>query len=599
MSFLAELQRRNVVRMAVLYVVAGWVVLQIADVLFKPLGLPDWTFRLVLGLLLLGFPLVLIFAWVFELTPEGLKRERDIDRSASIVQHTARKMNIVIAVLLVLAIAGLVADRLVPESSEPAPATAPLAASGQPAGDAAPPGPLAGDPSIAVLPFVNMSGDPDNEYFSDGLTEELLNTLVRIGGLKVTGRTSSFAFKGQGRDLREIGRLLNVANVLEGSVRKAGNRVRVTAQLVKTSDGYHLWSETFDRELDDIFAIQQEIAGQVTQALHVALLGGAADAPAPVSATRDARAYEEFLRGLYIWQRNPDDREALDRTRKHFEAALAIDAAYVDGYWGMFQVWDRMNRNGHGAFTESLERMRYYAAKLERLSPTSDRTLSAAARNALVDYDYQRSVARLEEAVARYPASAIVQGEYGNVLTILGRHDEAIAAIDRAARLDPLSLEVMRWKSFVMHRMGDCDGAEEVMQRATEIEPSVGRFRYYLAMCLFETTGNLDRALPLAEAEPLRILHDTALAIFHHAQGDRQTAQQELDRMLLEYADSAAYQYGQIYAMWGETDKALTWLETAVRIRDPGILQVANDRLFIQLRGEPRFRQVLRDAGFL
>jgi tetratricopeptide (TPR) repeat protein len=147
--------------------------------------------------------------------------------------------------------------------------------------------------------------------------------------------------------------------------------------------------------------------------------------------------------------------------------------------------------------------------------------------------------------------------------------------------------------------MGDCDGAEEVMQRATDIEPSVGRFRYYLAMCLFETTGNLDRALPLAEAEPLRILHDTALAIFHHTQGDRQTAQQELDRMILEYADSAAYQYGQIYATWGETDKALTWLETAVRIRDPGIVQVANDRLLSPLRGEPRFQQVLRDTGHL
>jgi TolB-like protein len=597
MSFFGELKRRNVVRMAVLYVVAGWVVLQIADVLFKPLGVPDWTFRLVLGLLLLGFPFALIFAWVFELTPEGLKRERDIDPGRSVVQQTGNKMNVAIIVLLVLAIAGLVVDRVLPERNVGPERSAGPASERQAATVQEPA--AADEGSIAVLPFVNISGDPENEYFSDGLSEELLNTLVRIGGLKVTGRTSSFAFKGENRDLREIGRLLNVANVLEGSVRKAGNRVRITAQLVKTSDGYHLWSETFDRELDDIFAIQQEIAGQVTQALHVALLGGGADAPAPVSATRDARAYEEFLRGLYIWQRNPDDREALDRARAHFEAALDIDSGYVDGYWGMFQVWDRMNRNGHVAFTESLERMRFYAAELERLAPASDRTLSAAARNALVDYDYQRSTARLEEAVARYPASAIVQGEYGNVLTILGRHDEAMAVIDRAARLDPLSLEMMRWKSFVMHRKGDCDGAEQVMRRATDIEPSIGRFRYYVAMCLFETTGKLDRALPLAEAEPLRFLHHTALAIFHHALGNSQEAQRQLDAMLLESGDSAAYQYGQIYAQWGETDKALTWLETAVKIRDPGVLQVANDRLFIPLRGEPRFQQILRDTGFL
>jgi serine/threonine-protein kinase len=615
MSFFGELNRRNVVRMAVLYVVAGWVVLQIADVLLEPLGLPDWTFRLVLGLLLLGFPFALIFAWVFELTPEGLKRERDIGPGRSVVRQTGNKMNVAIIVLLVLAIAGLVVDRILPERSVGPERGAELERSAGPERVAAPAGeaqaatvqePVAAEPpaaadegSIAVLPFVNMSGDPDNEYFSDGLSEELLNTLVRMGGLKVTGRTSSFAFKGQSRDLREIGRLLNVANVLEGSVRKAGNRVRITAQLVKTSDGYHLWSETFDRELDDIFAIQQEIAGQVTQALHVALLGGAPNAPAPVSATRDAQAYEEFLRGLYIWQRNPDDREVLDRARAHFEAALGIDAAYIDGYWGMFQVWDRMNRNGHGAFTESLERMRFYAAELERLAPASDRTLSVTARNALVDYDYQRSAARLEEAVARYPASAIVQGEYAAVLTILGRHGEATAAIDRAAQLDPLSLEVMRWKSFVMHRMGDCDGTEEVMQRAMEIEPAVGRFRYYVAMCLFENTGKLDRALPLAEAEPLHFLRYTALAIFQHVLGDPQKAQQQLDAMVLESGDSAAYQYVQIYAQWGETDNALTWLETAVRIRDPGILQVANDRLFISLRGEPRFQQVPRAAGHL
>jgi serine/threonine-protein kinase len=243
--------------------------------------------------------------------------------------------------------------------------------------------------------------------------------------------------------------------------------------------------------------------------------------------------------------------------------------------------------------------MRFYVTELERLAPTSDRTLSATARNALVDYDYQRSAVRLEEAVARYPASAIVQGEYGNVLTILGRYDEAIAAIDRAARLDPLSLEVMRWKSFVFFRMGDCDGAGEVMQRATDIEPGVGRFRYYVAMCLFETTGKVDRALPLAEAEPLRFMHYTALAIFHHALGRPQEAQRQLDALLLESGDSAAYQYGQIHAQWGETDKALTWLETAVRIRDPGIVQAADDRLLIPLRGEPRFQQVLRDAGFL
>jgi TolB-like protein/tetratricopeptide (TPR) repeat protein len=598
MSFLGELKRRNVIRMALLYIVAAWVLLQIADVLFDPLGLPAWTFRMVLGLLLLGFPLALIFAWVFEMTPEGLKRERDIDRSASAVAHTGRKMNTVIVVLLIVAIAGLVIDRLIPESGQaPAAATA-VTGPERAAADAGTREAAAADTSIAVLPFVNMSGDPDNEYFSDGLSEELLNTLVRLGGLKVTGRTSSFAFKGQSQDLREIGRLLNVANVLEGSVRKAGNRVRITAQLIKTSDGYHLWSDTFDRELDDIFAIQAEIAERVSDALQVTLLGGAgADQPVVVSISHNAQAYEAYLRGMYIWQREPDQRESLDRARAHFEAALALDPGYVDAHWGMFWVWDRMNRNGHVPFGESLAQMQYYAAEIERLAPGSDRALSAASRNALVDYRYELAADYLREAVRKYPGSAVVQAEFAATLATLSRYDEAMEASDVAAKLDPLSLDVMRWRSFIYHGAGNCAGAEEVMHRAMEIEPNVGRFRYYVAMCIYETTGDAARALPYAEAEPLGFAHDTALAILYDALGDRQRAERQMESMLVAYGDSASYQYGQIYAQWGDRDTALAWLENAVKIRDPGVLQATGDRLLIPLRQEPRFQKILRDVG--
>ena len=516
MTFFNELKRRNVFRMAVLYLVAGWVVLQIADVLFDPLGLPDWTFRLVLILLLLGFPFALIFAWVFEMTPEGLKRERDVDRSTSVVAHTGRKMSTLIVVLLLVAIAGLVFNRLVPIRGEPVAAEAQSAVTQEPAdAQSSERREPAADQSIAVLPFVNISGDPENEYFSDGLTEELLNTLVRLGGLKVTGRTSSFAFKGQNLDLREVGRQLNVANVLEGSVRKAGNRVRITAQLVKASDGYHLWSNTFDRELDDIFAIQQEIADRVTGALEVTLMGGAAAGATTAAPTaHDARAYEEYLRGRYIWQREPDALESLDQARAHFEQALAIDPAYVDAYWGMFQVWDRMNRNGHGSFAESLANMRNYGAELERLAPGSDRALMSAGRNAVRAFNYRQAVAYLEEAADRFPSSATVQSEYAAALGNLQDYGKALQSVELATQLDPLSLDVMRTKSYLLNRVGDCDGVEQVMQRAMEIAPDVGRFRYYLAMCIFETTGDAARALPYAEAEPVGFLHGTSLAMF-------------------------------------------------------------------------------------
>jgi TolB-like protein len=224
MSFFSELRRRNVVRMAALYAIASWVILQVADLLFEALELPATSVRLVLAILLLGFPLVLVFSWIYELTPEGLRREKDVDRSTSIVDRTAQKLDFVIIILLVVAIAGLVADRVIPERATEAIG-----------GNAA-----ANAHSIAVLPFVNMSDEASNKFFSDGLAEELLNLLAKIPELHVAARTSSFSFKGVKVDIATIGRQLTVDHVLEGSVRKDGNQVRITAQLVKTDDGFHV-----------------------------------------------------------------------------------------------------------------------------------------------------------------------------------------------------------------------------------------------------------------------------------------------------------------------------------------------------------------------
>ncbi len=600
MSFISELKRRNVVRMAVLYAVAAWVVLQIADVLFDQLGVPPWAFRLVLGLLILGFPLALIFSWVFELTPDGVQRTREVDPSQSGVQQTGQRMNVLIVVLLLLAIGGLIADRLIPEPGSTI--TGPVAETAAPGVVPASHGPTdqaaEAENTIAVLPFVNMSDDPDNDYFSDGLSEELLNTLVRIGGLKVTGRTSSFAFKDDNRDLREIGEILDVANVLEGSVRKAGNRVRITAQLIETDGGYHLWSDTFDRELDDIFAIQREIAEEVTQAMQVTLFDDELSGDASLLPDdRNPKAHEQYLRGMYIWQREPDAWPSLDRARTHFEAALEIDPEYVDAHWGMFLVWNRMNRNAHGPFAESLEKMQHYTSELQRLAPQSDHALGAAARMAVLRYDYHQSAAFLEEATRRFPANTKILGTYANTLAIIKRYDRALELVNRAEELDPLSLDVKRIKSFALYRMGDCEAVEEVMNRAIELEPEVGRFRHYLAMCIFETTGEAAKALPFAEAEPLNWARETALAILYNDLGENEKAREQFDTMFERAGDGASYQFGQIYAQWGEEEKSLEWLENALRVRDPGLSMAGDDRLLVPLHGEPHFQKILKDAG--
>lgn len=611
MSFLKELKRRNVVRMGVLYAVASWVVLQIADVIFEPLGIPGWVFRLMLSLLALGFPFALVFAWIFELTPEGIKREKDIAADDSIVRDTGNRMNIVIVILLVLAIGGLVLTRLVPKSSTGVVEMATPADSVEQSVEleedtAAKPSSAGEENSIAVLPFVNMSGDPENEYFSDGLTEELLNSLVQLGGLQVTGRTSSFAFKGQNQDLREIGRLLNVANVLEGSVRKAGNRVRITVQLIKASDGYHLWSDTYDRELDDIFAIQAEIADQVSGALHLALMSeGEQDTQTPAPSSVNAQAYEEYLRGMYALQRNPDDQVALEKANSHFNRALEIDPDFVDAYWGLFNVMDRFNRNGFIPYDESLAVMENYRDQLQTLAPGSERALNASARIASRHYDYQASLVFNEETVLRYPGSVIGQISYASTLMLADHladnpeqsREMAEQAIEAAIKLDPLSVQVFISKAVFLAREGRCDEVEQTLTRTMELDPNVGRLHFFLAACLFTQQADLNRVLAIAEQEPLGYARLTMLAILYDKLGNRERAKQYLDDMQAENADSASYQYGQVYAQWGEPDTAIRWLENAINIHDPGIILAGKDKLLDPLRGDPRFQAILEAAG--
>jgi TolB-like protein/Tfp pilus assembly protein PilF len=586
-SFINELKRRNVFKVAVVYIIVGWLLLQVSDTLAPALHLPEWIHSAVAFLVIIGFPIALVFAWAFELTPEGLKKEKDVDRSQPITHTTGRRLDFVIIGLMAVGLIYFATDKFLLAPAEDAESVADKT---DVLSDS--------ENSIAVLPFVNMSDDPGNEYFSDGLSEELLNSLVRIGGLKVTGRTSSFAFKGQNTDLREIGRLLNVANVLEGSVRKYENRVRITAQLIKTDDGYHLWSETFDRELHDIFAIQAEIAEQVTRALKVALLGSSGEQSTEIiGPEHNAEAYEAYLRGMYIFQHNIDSVEGLILAREHFARALEIEPDYLDAHLGMFKTWDRWHRNGHGPYRESAEQITAFAEKLEQLAPGSPQSVQANARSATINGYVARANRILRDAVERYPQNPSILARWGGQTIINGEYDSGMAAMRDAIRLDPLSLENMSLLASIQHRVGDCAGAQQTVNRALELDEQAGRVRYHLAMCIYETTGDAERALEVVNTEPLRFMHDTGLAILDHRLGDPESAQEHLDNMVASYGDSASYQYGQVYTQWGDIEKALDWLETAWEIRDPGLLQAGTDGLLDPLRDEPRFRKILASAG--
>ncbi|MEE8464014.1 MAG: adenylyl cyclase, partial [Gammaproteobacteria bacterium] len=323
-DFFKELMRRNVARVALVYIIVAWVTIQVVDVMFPALHVPEWAISITAALIIIGFPFALIFAWAFEITPEGIKREKEVDRSQSITTNTGRKLDFMIIGALAIAVTFLLFDKLVLTESEDEVAKAGTPDRTTEMSAKAP------EKSIAVLPFVNMSGDIENEYFSDGLSEELLNVLAKMPELKVVGRTSSFKFKGTNEDLRMIGQQLGVAHVLEGSVRQSGLKVRITAQLIDTETGFHLWSETFDRELDDIFAIQDEISASVAAALKVTLLGEEVAKPAEIHGTENVEAYNAFLQGRYFFQH--ETFENLEKAIDFLERAIEIDPAYAAAY---------------------------------------------------------------------------------------------------------------------------------------------------------------------------------------------------------------------------------------------------------------------------
>jgi len=325
LSFFNELKRRNVFKVGIAYVVMAWLVMQVTDVILNNIAAPDWVFRVILLLLGIGFLLAMFFAWAFEMTPEGLKREHEVDRSQSITPQTGKKLNNLITAIMALALGYFAIDKFVLSTNQVA-APVETAAEVETEQATSEETPAKNDNSIAVLPFVNMSADPDQEYFSDGISEEILNALAKVKELKVAGRTSSFAFKDKNDDLRLIGDTLGVEHILEGSVRKSGTMIRITAQLIQVEDGFHLWSESYDRELKDIFAIQDEIAAAILVQLKAHLIGVGIEALASSEQT-NTEVYELYLLARQqIYSRTT---AAIQFASEQLDKAIAIDPDYA------------------------------------------------------------------------------------------------------------------------------------------------------------------------------------------------------------------------------------------------------------------------------
>ena len=453
MSFFEELKRRNVFRVGIAYVVAAWLLLQLTDVLVGLLELPDVIGKFMVLLLVIGLIPALIFAWAFEMTPEGIKREHEVDRTQSITPQTGKKLNFMIIGVMALAIVYFVVDKFVLSADRMA---APIDAVVQEA-------PVTAEPSIAVLPFVNMSSDAEQEFFSDGISEEILNALAKINKLKVAGRTSSFAFKGENQDLRVIGEALGVNHILEGSVRKSGNQVRITAQLIQVEDGFHLWSETYDRELTNVFKIQDEIATAILEQLKLQLLD--TEKLAMVAVSTDTEAYEKYLLAKQrIYDRN---RLSLEAAVQLLDAAIAIDPDYAPAL------------AQRGIAVLLLVDEQYGDIPREQVQPLGK--------------------GFLDRALLLNPELAEAWAGMG--LYFLGEpagHEEAIKALERATALNPSMIDASNWLQIAYGNAGMTGKVlpilEGMLERDPLYRPAIGN-----AVNEFNRLGMQDRSLSLLE----------------------------------------------------------------------------------------------------
>src|SRR5947207_4293536 len=439
-SFFAELRRRNVIRFAGLYLVGAWLLVQVASTVLPMFGAPDWLPRSIVILLAIAFLPALIFSWVFELTPEGLKRDEDVKPEESIAPQTARRMNRTIIAVLMLALAYFVFDKFVLTPKREA---ARVAAESTTTVDAH---------SLAVLPFVNMSGDAANEYFSDGISEEILNVLARTPELRVAARTSSFSFKGKTQEIPAIARELNVRMVLEGSVRKQEDRVRITAQLIDAKNGFHLWSETYDRKLQDIFAIQDEIAKAIGNELEVKLVRPA-EAGKTSAGTSNLAAYDLYLRGIALWQMRRGD--ALWQAIDLFEKAAAADPEFAQAYAGQALVYAVLaDYSSRISYADTYARAKDFAERALALDPALPEPY--AALGSVADTELRRATADalLRRAIALRPSFATAYQWRGTLLMGSGKLADGLASAERATSPDPRSLVVANNHREILLTMG-------------------------------------------------------------------------------------------------------------------------------------------------
>jgi len=548
-----QLKRRKVIRVAIAYCALSWLLVQVVALLIPVFDIPVWTLRLLILVAALGFPFAVMFSWSYVVTPDGLRRESTLPADP------------------------VATDTMAPRPTTPmvaAPAAIPITA------------------SIAVLPLVNMSSDKEQDYFSDGLSEELLNLLAQVPGLHVAGRTSSFSFKDKHATIAEVGSALNVATVLEGSVRKSGDRIRITAQLIKTADGYHLWSQTYDRELIDIFAVQDEIAGAVVEALKLKLL----PAQQPGNSRHHVpspEAYNHFLLGRQFLNRATP--EGFHRAVNAYRKAVALEPDYAAAWAGLAlaEAYDSDYTDSDTALVEGRNRANAAAEQAVARDPAlGDAYAARAVLRFVLDLDWHGAHDDFAQALVFNPGDVMTQWQYSRLLAALGQLPEALAAASQATRLDPLSAQAWEILGRYQIAQGDLAAARQSMERALDIAPEHGRAPVGLGM-VAQLEGDPAAALRYyAHADDAFQLVGQAMA--EHDLGHTEASQQALAALIKIHAHTGAYQIAEVHAWRGEYDTAFDWLQRAVAQHDAGLQYLKYDPALRGLRDDVRYAQLLQ-----
>ena len=602
MSFFEELKRRNVFRVAIGYVITAWLLLQFVDLVLENVNAPDWVMQVFMLGLAIGFPLAVFFAWAFEMTPDGVKRESEVDRSQSITPQTGRKMDRNIIIAMALALAYFAYDKFSGPDVQPGSIstgteqTAEVEITEQQQPEPAqltPPASSSGEKSVAVLPFINMSDDAENEYFSDGISEELLNVLVRVKGLRVPSRTSSFTFKGTSKKLAEIGEELKVDHILEGSVRKSGDRIRVTAQLIEVDTDTHLWSETYTRQLDDIFAVQDEIAQAIVSALKVTLNSGE-QTPIQTRSTDSIEAYNKYLLGRHLW--NQRGRKSLIAATKPLKEAVSIDANYGQAWAALADAYVLIPEYGAGTADQYIPLAHEAIERALAINPESAQALTTSAYiKFMYDYDFEGAHADIEKSIQIDPGYATAHQWYGELLAVERQFDAALDQLRLARIADPLAViapHVMGWILIFSDRTDEAYiYYEQTLQLDPHFIPAIGNLRI-----LNMVTGRYDeaRAHCLQYATATGSDPTTMLAIVDALENPELTGNaislMEQDPAMADGALGKA----SFLMMLNKPELALDNLEIGFAKSDGYMVHMNRMDIYNPLRENPRFQALLK-----